>query len=224
VSGAIQAADDHLIAAVATGQSGDPFAVLGRHEVTVNQRPAVVVRTMQPRASAVELITPGLVTPMPRRHPDGLFEARIPLTGAASELAYRFRLHEDGTAREIVDPYQYGQLLSDYDLHLFSEGTNHRAWAKLGSHVRTVGDITGVHFGVWAPNAQRVSVVGDFNRWDGRVHPMRKLVPSGVWELFIPRYRRAPATSSKSAPMAVTCWRRPIPTRVISKCRRARRR
>jgi len=186
VSGAIQAADDHLIAAVATGQSGDPFAVLGRHEVTVNQRPAVVVRTMQPRASAVELITPGLVTPMPRRHPDGLFEARIPLTGAASELAYRFRVHEDGTAREIVDPYQYGQLLSDYDLHLFSEGTNHRAWAKLGSHVRTVGDITGVHFGVWAPNAQRVSVVGDFNRWDGRVHPMRKLVPSGVWELFIP--------------------------------------
>jgi 1,4-alpha-glucan branching enzyme len=186
VSGAIQAADDHLIAAVATGQSGDPFAVLGRHPVTIDHRPAAILRTMQPAASAVELITPGLVTPMPRRHPGGVFEARIPLTDPAHELAYRFRVHEDGAAREIVDPYQYGQVLSDYDLHLFSEGTHHRAWEKLGSHVMTIGGITGVHFAVWAPNAQRVSVVGDFNRWDGRVHPMRKLVPSGVWELFIP--------------------------------------
>ena len=186
MSGAIHAADDHLIAAVATGQSGDPFAVLGRHAVTVNRRPAVILRTMRPAASAVELITPGLVTPMPRRHPDGLFEARIPLTGAASDLAYSFRVHEHGTSREIVDPYQFGQILSDYDLHLFSEGTHHRAWAKLGSHVMTIGGITGVHFAVWAPTAQRVSVVGDFNLWDGRVHPMRKLVPSGVWELFVP--------------------------------------
>ena len=107
-------------------------------------------------------------------------------TGAASDLAYTFRVHEGGAAREIVDPYQYGQVLSDYDLHLFSEGTHHRAWEKLGSHVMTIGGVTGVHFAVWAPNAQRVSVVGDFNRWDGRVHPMRKLVPSGVWELFVP--------------------------------------
>jgi 1,4-alpha-glucan branching enzyme len=136
VRGAIHAADDHLIAAVATGQSGDPFAVLGRHAVTVNRRPAVILRTMQPAASAVELITPGLVTPMPRRHPDGLFEARIPLTGAASDLAYSFRVHEHGTSREIVDPYQFGQILSDYDLHLFSEGTHHRAWAKLGAVYR----------------------------------------------------------------------------------------
>ena len=88
--------------------------------------------------------------------------------------------------REVIDPYQYGQVLSDYDLHLFAEGTHHRVWEKLGSHVMTIGDVTGVHFAVWAPNAQRVSVVGDFNQWDGRVHPMRKLVPSGVWELFVP--------------------------------------
>jgi 1,4-alpha-glucan branching enzyme len=186
VAGAIDAADDHLISAVASGTSGDPFAVLGRHEVTVDQRPAVIVRTMQPAASAVELITSNLVTPMPRRYPDGLFEARVPLTGSVADFAYRFRVHEDGVGREIIDPYQYGQVLSDYDLHLFAEGTHHRAWEKLGSHVMTIGDVTGVHFAVWAPNAQRVSVIGDFNRWDGRVHPMRKLVPSGVWELFIP--------------------------------------
>jgi 1,4-alpha-glucan branching enzyme len=189
VAGAIDSADDHLLAAIASGTSGDPFAVLGRHEVTVDRRPAVVVRTMQPAASAVELITANAVTPMPRRDPAGLFEARAPLTGGVADFAYRFRVHEGGAVRDIIDPYQYGQVLSDYDLHLFAEGTHHRAWEKLGSHVTTVGDVTGVHFAVWAPNAQRVSVIGDFNRWDGRVHPMRKLVPSGVWELFIPALR-----------------------------------
>ena len=102
MSGAIHAADDHLITAVATGRSGDPFAVLGRHAVTVDRRPAVMLRTMQPAASAVESITPGLVTPMPLRHPDGLFEARIPLTGAASDLPYTFRVHENGATREIA--------------------------------------------------------------------------------------------------------------------------
>ena len=177
---------DPVIAAVASGTSGDPFAVLGRHEVTVDRHPAVVLRTMQPAASAVELVTPGAVTPMPRRHPAGLFEARVPLTGNVSDFAYRFRVHEGGAARDVIDPYQYGQVLSDYDLHLFAEGTHHRVWDKLGSHVMTIGDVTGVHFAVWAPNAQRVSVIGDFNGWDGRLHPMRKLVPSGVWELFIP--------------------------------------
>ena len=141
---------------------------------------------MQPAASAVELVTPTTVTPMPKRHPAGLFEARLPLTGNVFDFSYRFRVHEGSAAREIVDPYQYGQVLTDYDLHLFAEGTHHRAWEKLGSHVTTIGGVTGVHFAVWAPNAQRVSVIGDFNRWDGRVHPMRKLVPSGVWELFVP--------------------------------------
>jgi len=177
---------DPIIAAVASGTSDDPFAVLGRHEVTVDRHPAVVLRTMQPAASAVELVTPGAVTPMPRRHPAGLFEARVPLTGNVSDFAYRFRVHEGGAARDVIDPYQYGQVLSDYDLHLFAEGTHHRAWDKLGSHVMTIGEVTGVHFAVWAPNAQRVSVIGDFNGWDGRPHPMRKLLPSGVWELFIP--------------------------------------
>ena len=112
-------------------------------------------------------------------------------------------------------------MLTDFDLHLFSEGTHYRAWEKLGSHVMTIGGITGVHFAVWAPNAQRVSVVGDFNRWDGRVHPMRKLVPSGVWEMFIPELtgwrllqvrgahaRRAPAAEGRSR------------TRAGSRCRR----
>ena len=96
------------------------------------------------------------------------------------------RVHEGSHVRELLDPYQFGQILTDFDLHLFSEGTHYRAWEKFGSHRATVDGITGVHFAVWAPNAQRVSVVGDFNHWDGRAHPMRRLVPSGVWEIFIP--------------------------------------
>ena len=152
---------DPVIAAVASGASGDPFAVLGRHEVIADRRPAVVLRTMQPAATAVELITPESVTPMSRRHPAGLFEARVPLTGAVSDFAYRFRVHEGSAVHDVIDPYQYGQVLSDYDLHLFAEGTHQRTWEKLGSHLMTIGDVSGVHFAVWAPNAQRVSVVGD---------------------------------------------------------------
>ena len=182
------AAETAGLKAVADGRSGDPFAVLGRHPATVDGRPAVIVRTLQPAASAVELVTDGRVTPMPRRLANGLFEARIPLEEgiSAGQLDYRLRIHEGAAVREIVDPYQFGQVLSDYDLHLFSEGTHLRAWEKFGAHPMTIGGVAGVHFAVWAPNAQRVSVVGDFNGWDGRVHPMRRLVPSGVWELFVP--------------------------------------
>ncbi len=171
---------------MAAGTCDDPFAVLGRHETRLGGRPAVVVRTLQPSASQVGLVTPDGVTPMERRRSAGLFEATLPFSGSLADFAYRFRVHEGSSVREIVDPYQFSQVLSDFDLHLFSEGTHYRAWEKLGSHRATIDGITGVHFAVWAPNAQRVSVVGDFNRWDGRVHVMRRLVPSGVWEIFIP--------------------------------------
>jgi 1,4-alpha-glucan branching enzyme len=124
---------------------------------------------------------------MPKRHASGLYEARVPLHGGrASDFLYTFRVHEGNVTRDVRDPYRYGQVLSEYDLHLFGEGTHLRAWEKLGSRVLDIGGVTGVHFAVWAPNAQRVSVIGDFNRWDGRVHPMRRLFPSGVWELFVP--------------------------------------
>src|SRR5687767_1169180 len=186
MSHAVPTRDDERLDAVAGGRCADPFAILGRHETRVNGRPAVVVRTMQPTASQVELVTPDAVTAMERRRGAGLFEAIIPFSGALNDFAYRLRVHEGSAARELVDPYQFGQVLTDFDLHLFSEGTHYRAWEKFGSHRITVAGVAGVHFAVWAPNAQRVSVVGDFNRWDGRVHPLRRLVPSGVWEIFIP--------------------------------------
>ena len=178
---------DQQLDAVASGTSDNPFAVLGRHETTMKGRPAVVIRTMQPAASRVELVTPDGATPMERRRSEGLYEATIPLDGrAAHEVVYRLRLHDGADVREVVDPYQYRQVLTDFDLHLLNEGTHYRAWEKLGSHDVVVDGIAGIHFAVWAPNAQRVSVIGDFNRWDGRAHQMRKLVPAGIWEIFIP--------------------------------------
>ena len=187
MTGATRTAEDDLLEAVVGGSSDDPFAVLGRHTTTHHGRPAVVIRTMQPAASSVELVTDTGVIPMTRRRPEGLFEATVPLDGRDPQtFAYRFRIHDGGSVREVMDPYQFGQVLTDFDLHLLSEGTHYRAWEKLGPHRVTIGSVTGVHFAVWAPNAQRVSVIGDFNRWDGRVHVLRRLVPSGIWEIFIP--------------------------------------
>jgi 1,4-alpha-glucan branching enzyme len=186
MSRATSTRDDQRLDAVAAGTDDDPFAILGRHETHLNGHPAVVVRTMQPAASRVELVTPDGVTPMDRRRSAGLFEATVPLKGALSDVVYRLRVYEGSNVREIIDPYQFGQVLTDFDLHLFSEGTHYRAWERFGSHHVTVDGIAGVYFAVWAPNAQRVSVIGDFNHWDGRVHPMRRLVPSGVWEIFVP--------------------------------------
>jgi 1,4-alpha-glucan branching enzyme len=189
MSGAIHTVEDSSLEAVARGTFDDPFSVLGPHRATLDGRANVIVRTMRPSAASVELVRmpSGEAIPMERRHADGLFEATVPFDGDLQTFDYRLRVREPwGETRDIDDPYRYGQVLSDYDLHLFSEGTHYRAWDVLGAHCVNVGSTAGVHFAVWAPNAQRVSVVGDFNRWDGRVHAMRRLVPSGVWELFVP--------------------------------------
>ena len=186
MSRALPTRDDQRLDAVAAGMEADPFSVLGRHDASLDGRPAVVIRSMQPAATQVELVTPDGIRPMERRRANGLFEVVVPRTGDLADFAYRLRVHEGADVRELLDPYQFRQVLTDFDLHLFSEGTHYRAWEKLGSHRMAVDGISGVHFAVWAPNAHRVSVVGDFNRWDGRVHVMRRLVPSGVWEIFIP--------------------------------------
>ena len=175
--------DDEALDAISSGRAVDPFAVLGPHR-TGPRRSLLVVRTMQPGASAVELVTPDRVLTMPRVRQEGLFELTLPATTSLD--SYLFRVHDDEGSTEIVDPYRFGQVLSDFDLHLLSEGTHYRAWEKLGSHRQAIDGVDGVHFAVWAPNAHRVSVIGDFNRWDGRTHVMRRLVPSGIWEVFVP--------------------------------------
>ncbi len=122
---------------------------------------------------------------MTRVHADGVFEASI--GDMAPGDAYRLRVTRgDGSSDDHDDPYRFGQVMGDIDLHLFAEGTLRRAYDVFGSRIMTMAGVAGTYFAVWAPNASRVSVVGDFNAWDGRVHVMRRLVPSGVWELFIP--------------------------------------
>jgi len=177
---------DPAIESVINANSGDPFAVLGPHPT--GPPGVLLVRVFQPRAAAVDLVRPGIdLTPMTRVHPAGVFEATVQSDAQPPFLDYRLRMRtDDGVEVEFDDPYRYGPLMNATDLDLFARGEDHRAYRHLGSHVRMVGAATGVHFTVWAPNAARVSVVGDFNAWDGRVNPMRLLLPYGVWEIFIP--------------------------------------
>ncbi len=170
------------------GQHWDPLAVLGHHPSKRNGSAVTVIRCFLPEArEAAVVIEPGTgsTVPMTRVHDAGLFEAVLPQPLSPSH--YRLRLTDDaGYTSERYDPYAFAPLLTDFELHLFAEGTFFRAYDTLGSHLRTVDGVAGVHFVVWAPNAARVSVVGDFNQWDGRRHPMTSRGATGLWELFIP--------------------------------------
>ena len=173
-----------MVTVIASGRHGDPFGVLGPHRDEAAG--GIVVRTRQPAARTVDvrLTTTGELHPMRRRDRNGLFELRLPVDHIPD---YRLRVaYKSGQVLEFDDPYRYGRVLTDFDLHLFGEGTHLRAFEKFGAHRLVIGTTVGVHFAVWAPNADRVSLIGDFNGWDGRVHAMRLLVPSGVWEIFIP--------------------------------------
>ena len=171
------------LAALVGGQHRDPFALLGPH---VTEAGTVVIRAIRPDAARIDVrfIATGRVEPMRRLSAEGLFEVVV----AGPDVPdYRLRITlYAGPSFEVDDPYRYGRVLTDFDLYLLGEGTHHRAFEKLGAHRVQVGTTTGVHFAVWAPNAQRVSLVGDFNGWDGRTHPMRLFMLSGIWEVFIP--------------------------------------
>ena len=168
--------------ALALGRHPDPFAVLGPHI----EGDRLVIRTILPAAQAVAVARDGAAdVPMDRRHKAGVFEATLDAADGVPD--YRLRVtYAGGVTGEVDDPYRYGRVISDYDLYLFGEGKHTHIYDRLGAHPMRIGDADGVHFGVWAPNGQRVSVVGDFNGWDGRVHPMRSLGASGVREIFIP--------------------------------------
>jgi 1,4-alpha-glucan branching enzyme len=148
----------------------------------------LVARVFWPRAVEVEII-PTHEKSKPRFHLQqirpGLFEG----TTAQAKAVYAYDLlitEQDGAKVQSRDPYSFLPTVGETDLYLFGQGNEHRIYDKLGSHLRTIDGVKGTSFAVWAPDAQRVSVVGDFNRWDGRFHPMRSLGASGVWELFIP--------------------------------------
>ncbi|HEY5996393.1 MAG TPA: hypothetical protein VIU29_05190, partial [Candidatus Deferrimicrobiaceae bacterium] len=171
---------------LAEARHWDPFSVLGPHPADGR---GVAIRVIYPPAAHVHVLTGSggktVRTAMTRIHPCGIFEAVVP--GAAGPLRYRLEItNPDGHCWEQDDPYAVGLVLSDFDVHLLAEGTHLETWRKLGSHRMTIGGIDGVAFAVWAPNAERVSVVGNFNHWDGRTHPMRIRGGSGIWELFVP--------------------------------------
>jgi 1,4-alpha-glucan branching enzyme len=181
---------------VIRGEHSDPFQFLGPHWLDRGTARALTVRVFRPGARDVSIVWVAnqAVYPAVPIHPDGLFEAVLPAeilhlhdVDPVPPAAYRLRLRfKDGASIETHDPYAFPPILTDYDLYLSGEGTHYLKYEKLGAHVRELAGVRGVHFGVWAPNAQLVSVVGDFNSWDGRVDAMRNRGASGIWEIFIP--------------------------------------
>jgi 1,4-alpha-glucan branching enzyme len=177
--------DPRVIHEVVEGEHGDPFAVLGPHRVQTPDGAAVAVRAIVPGAAGVRVLPDGAPpTSMERLHPAGFFETVLP--DRRDLFAYRLEVTRDGHITEIEDPYRFPSLLSEFDRHLLAEGTHYRAHEKLGAHPAVLDGVTGVAFAVWAPSARRVSVVGDFNDWDGRSHPMRRHPANGIWEIFVP--------------------------------------
>lgn len=164
---------------IVTGVHSAPFSVLGKHA----SKTKTVVRTFRPRANAVSIsLESGDLIACKRIHDHGLFEATLPQAG----LSYRLKVEEGNLSSSICDPYCFGSAIGDVDRYLLGEGNHHNLYEILGSHVVQMDDVPGVAFCVWAPNATRVSVVGDFNHWDGRCHVMRSHAHSGLWDIFIP--------------------------------------
>ena len=160
----------------------DPHAVLGAHPT----RGGLVVRAFRPGAEAIVALPDGAAPVRLRRvHPEGVFAGKIP--NASLPLRYDLEVtYPGGATLRGRDAYAFPPTLGELDLHLAAEGRHEQLYERLGAHVQEVDGVEGVSFAVWAPNARSVSVVGDFDGWDGRLHAMRSLGGSGVWELFVP--------------------------------------
>ncbi|MDO9224494.1 MAG: 1,4-alpha-glucan branching protein GlgB [Pseudomonadota bacterium] len=169
----------HSIERLITVRHHDPFAVLGLHR----SQNAWVLRVFRPAASRVSLLLPEGAVAMTRADARGMFEWHGEQPPARP---WRLAVEEDGTTFEMTDPYAFEPSITEQELYLFNEGRLLEAWRTFGAHPMNLHGVDGVRFAVWAPNAERVSVVGNFNNWDGRPHQMRARGGSGIWELFIP--------------------------------------
>ncbi len=173
---------EHILQSLAEGKNNNPFAWLGMHE----DEAGVWVRVFRPYAEYVKLKSADGYTdygPMEKVHDHGIFELYI-----ASSLPFFWKLNvkEHGQEKDVFDAYAFGSDWGDTDRWLFAEGNHYNAYKILGAHPKEIEGVKGVRFALWAPNAQRVSVVGNFNGWDGRMHMMRRHESIGVWEIFIP--------------------------------------
>ena len=191
--------DQRTIDAVVNGQLTDPFGLFGPHPVG-DRRDRVVIRTFQPGALAVDIVErqPGndaggaLLESLYNVNQSGLFVSGTPTLAPGQDYLLRITWPSPSGGEQVQyteDPYRFGLLLGELDMHLLREGTHRELGRCLGANPMVIDGVAGTRFAVWAPNARRVSVVGDFNLWDGRRHPMRVRYEAGVWELFIPRLR-----------------------------------
>ena len=174
-------ADLAQLDALVAGQHRDPFAILGPHRSGTSR----LVRCLQPEAVTVSLIDGGgkVVAAMEKIHNGGVFEGTLP----PRLRRYALRVtSSDGAKFDVEDTYRFPSTLGEMDLYLLGEGSDQHIFRKLGSHITKIGGVSGTRFAVWAPNASRVSVVGDFNSWDGRRHVMRLHPSNGIWEIFVP--------------------------------------
>ena len=186
-------ATDDEIAELVGARHGDPFALLGPHQ----HFEGLVIRAFVPHAETLAAVDQDgqVLVCLERRHDAGFFEGLLPAkankasgTGAHASARPRYRLRATNASAQwdVPEPYAHSPVLGDMDDHLLVEGTHRTLYQRLGAHLMAHEGVEGVHFAVWAPHAARVSVVGDFNGWDGRRHQMRKRVTSGLWEIFAP--------------------------------------
>jgi len=174
------------IKAIVRGQYGNPFSVLGMHQVVKKNKSAIAIRTFQPYTKSVKVRynNGSSSKEMVKLDSKGFYETVF--TDKNEFFPYTLQIEKDNTTYEITDPYSYGPLISDFDLQIWGEGNHTKAYELLGAHIKEIDGVRGTHFVVCAPSASRVSVIGDFNNWDGRTHVMRKFYDQGLWELFIP--------------------------------------
>ncbi|MCF7761629.1 MAG: 1,4-alpha-glucan branching protein GlgB, partial [Cephaloticoccus sp.] len=175
------------LAALLGARHPAPHSLLGMHGCSHDKKRGLVVRTLLRDAARCEVIDPAKSETwvMNQHAPEGFFEVFIPRRRKHFRYELKVTVY-NGDVRLVVDPYACLPTIGEQDLYLFNEGNEHRIYDKLGAHLRTLDGTSGVSFAVWAPGASQVSLVGNFNHWDGRYHPMRSMGPSGVWELFVP--------------------------------------